>query len=179
MREQQIIEMNQRRAKTEMVLLRQNGRISARLEAFETLVKKRPFLFLFRPALFWALVNKNWMGILRKHDRDVSEAAQKVQEDRSKPKLTIVPANAAIKSLCLILLVLSLSSCVPPEYHKNKVKAAYDAGYQEANAECLNLQLTISEYVDSLKARLRKFNQLNEDDTLRTRGNDDSRPHDE
>ena len=79
-----------------------------------------------------------------------------------------------INTILSVVFLASLSACAS----KQKIKDSYDkghrAGYAQADGECIKLQKKIEKYLKKLQnelqikeGRLRRFNQLNEDDSLR------------
>ena len=66
--------------------------------------------------------------------------------------------------LALLGLVALASGCAA--WNKAIVKS-YNDGYQAANQECMTVQIKMAEEMESLKARLKKFNQIDKDGNLR------------
>lgn len=68
---------------------------------------------------------------------------------------------------------------------KSALSKKYQEGFNAANQQCIELQAKIQQYVNGVQVdlaakneRLRRFNQLNEDNTLRTKKNDDRESYD-
>jgi hypothetical protein len=160
MRDGQIFDLNQRRAKNEALLYRQIGFLNTRMEAFEAVLSTRWAMIraVLNPQWLKAAVNKKQLEIMKAHDDELKEAAK---ENAMKPKLTIVKAVAVILAFGLF------SGCVSKTYHKRVVENAYTIGFTEADEECIELQRKIQSYVGPLQERLRRFNQLNDDGSLR------------
>lgn len=170
MRDEQILGMNADTARKVFAIYKQCRYLDTRLTAYE-------MLFENRKAILKAIWNPQWLRtaadaiqleLIKKHDEEIQESAKRAEEEAKKPKLTVV------KSLAFIL-AFSLVSCVSIPTNKKQKEQSFNEGYAKANIECLDLQIKIRDYVYALQERLRKFNQLNEDGTLRSKKNDDSK----
>ena len=83
-----------------------------------------------------------------------------------------------MKSILVLALVPLLASCVSMPKHKKLLSQSHDTGYQKANNECIILQYKIKSYIDNIQRdldskneRLRKFNQIDDDGSLRNPSN--------
>ena len=81
-----------------------------------------------------------------------------------------------------MIVILALALIAPACASKSQLQKARTEGFTEADRQCLELQGRIQERIAQLKSdlaakneRLRRFNQINEDGTLRTKAVDDSK----
>lgn len=89
-----------------------------------------------------------------------------------------------MKKALLIFFAFAMiaPACVP----KSRLIDARNEGFADADRQCLALQAKINSQVNAIQVdlaskneRLRRFNQLNEDGTLRTKKSDDSKGWDD
>ncbi len=173
MRDELVYAMVQRQANKIYQLYRSMGILECRMKAMEMALAEK-----WGNGGLTDRINEIHKELLAKVNQDIKEATEKAQTEAKKPRLTIVNPIGGLKPVALILFVLSLSSCVTRTQYTRDRDLAYNSGFQAANLECYDLQVRISDYLNSLKGRLSQFDQLNEDGSLRTKDNDDSEPYD-
>lgn len=96
MRDNQILERQMNDAKRITMIYRQMVFIDTRLQAMESVFKKLSWferIFLNQEALFQR-IDKLHFEVMRAHDEQLKQANE---EQKAKPKLTIVAANGAIQ----------------------------------------------------------------------------------
>lgn len=96
MRDNQIIERQYNDAKRISMIYRQMVFIDTRLQAMESVFKKLSWwerVFL-SPADLFQRIDKIHLEVMRLHDEQLKQANE---EQKAKPKLTIVGANGALK----------------------------------------------------------------------------------
>lgn len=159
------------------MLYRQVQFIQARVDAYEAILSNPLNVLrgIFRRKWLKQRVGELQLALIQKHDAELKQAVEVVKAEKMKPKLTVVGANGIPKLALVLVAALAFSGCVTKRVYKADVEKARTEGYEKANRECLALQQKIAIYVTSLQDRLRKFNQLNEDNSLRTKKNDDSK----
>lgn len=168
MRDDKIIDMNQRRAHNEAILAEQLSFINARMEAYETLLSSRWAIVraIIRPKWLANAVNVIQAALMKAHADEMRKIREKKKEEAAKPKLTIVGPNGIKAMVALVALILT-SGCVSRPYHTSEMAKAYKTGYDQADKECLALQARIAKYMESLKERLRRYDQLDEKGNLK------------
>lgn len=162
MRDGEIIYRQQNDAKRIAMIYRQMLFIDTRLQAFETSLVSRWDILkaIFNPKSFMVSVNNKQSALLKEHDDRVRELTEKQKQEGQKPKLSIIGANGL--KLTALLCMLVASGCVS--------KKRYNADLLQCRIENAVLKIENTAKTD----RLRKFNQVNEDGSLRTKKNDDS-----
>lgn len=157
-------------------LYQQVNFLNLRFIAYENILNNRWTMLkaIFTPSKVQTLVNNEHIKLLKDHEKEVMERMKAMKEESAKPKIQLVAANGMPKLAALVALLL-LQGCVSLRTHEMKKVESYQAGYEAADKECTRLQVKLGAYVTSLQERLRKFNQLNEDGSLRTKTNDDSK----
>lgn len=169
MRDESIFEMQKQQARRVAIIYRQLQFLDSRMLAYEKVLSStwNKLRALFSRKWMMAQVEKEQLEILRIHDEQIKEASEKAQEEKAKPKLTIVGANG-ISKLCLLFTVsVFASGCVSLKTHRLAMK------------ECALVQGNLRNEINAKTDRLRRFNQINEDGSLRTKRNDDSKGWDQ
>jgi hypothetical protein len=165
-----LIKKTQDQAKNISIIYNQLKFIDSRMQAFEKLLENRWDILkaIWNPKGFKKDVDELQIFLLRKHDQNVKEAMQKAQDEANKPKLTIVGSNGFKGVGMAFLLVLTLlTGCISSREYKDMRVKMYNEGYEAANFDCVNLQLKIKNYIQTLKDRLQKFNQIDSEGNLR------------
>lgn len=164
MRDGQIFEIQKQEAKRLAMVYRQLQFLDARIAAYETVLSStwNTLKAIFNRSWLMKQVEIEQLKILREHDQAIRESIEKAKEEKAKPKLTIVGSNGISKltAICLFLLV---SGCVTSKTHREVIR--------QNDLKVRSLQNEINAKTE----RLRRFNQINEDGSLRTKRNDDSK----
>lgn len=92
MREETIMQRDAQNAKNTARLYQSLVQIDARLQAFERVAGKRWALLeaIISPRSFWNKVNIETVKLLASHEKQMREAAEVLDAERKKPKLTLV-----------------------------------------------------------------------------------------
>lgn len=145
-------------------LTKQTLFLDMRMRAYEELMSHRKSIIhsIIDPVWLRLEVDKTQLRMMKDHNEQIKEIVKKRQEDSQKSKIQIIQANGLAKLLIILVCGLIFSGC-----------ASFDCqqriNYQ--NRIISNLRNEVNVKND----RLRKFNQLNEDDSLRGSSNDDSK----
>lgn len=176
MRDDQVFKIQQDLSGNIATIYKQLLFLDSRMQSYEMVLSDRKSMLkaIWSPKWLKGAVDKFQMNLLQKHGKQMDEAVKKRDEESRKPKITLLKAvSVAVLSLGLF------SGCVSMKVYKADIKKSYEHGYKDADAECIKLQERIKPYVIGLQERLRKFNQLNEDGSLRTKKVDDSKGWDD
>lgn len=169
MRDTKIYEMRDQEAKRLAMLYRQVQFIQTRIDAYEKVLSTTG-------SVFKAFLNRSWLKyevdrvqveLLKEHDEMIKASVEKAKEEAKKPKLSIVGANGISKLTVAVLMLFVISGCVSKKTYNHGLKDSYQSGYKAADQECIGLQKKYISYIESLKDRLKRFNQIDENGELR------------
>lgn len=169
MRDEKIFQMRDQEAKRLAMLYRQVQFIQTRVDAYEKVLSTTS-------AVFKAFLNRSWlkyevdrmqMELLKEHDEMIKASVEKAKEEAKKTKLTIVSGNGLSIAVFLFIAMSIFSGCVTKQTYNKGMKESYQAGFKDADQECIQLQKKYVSYIDTLKERLKRFNQIDENGELR------------
>lgn len=167
MRDDQIIQRQQNDARRIAMVYRQSVFLDTRLQAMEYMILTHPWMLMLNPDRWMRLVGDRQDLLLKKHDQEMMESAQKADAEAKKTKIQIVPANGAIKLVGLVLFIFSLQGCVTAGRYERDLAVARQEGFKDADTQCMALQNRLGQYMTGMQQRLAKLNQLNDDGSLK------------
>ncbi len=160
MRDEKFFQMQEMEQRGRAALYRQLQILASRTEAYEIVLDSTWNIMkaVFIPGWLKKSVDMVQMDLIKKHDETMKAAIEKQKQEKAKPKLTIVGST-----LVLILSFLMVG-CVS--------KKNYDE-LQKNFSDCQSVVGPMNHELNTKNERLRKLNQLNEDNSLRTKKSDD------
>lgn len=165
MRDEKIYQMQDSERRRFGMVYRQVMFLSSRHDAYEIVLSKpwARIRALFSNTWLRREVDSVQLRIVNEHDELVKKNAELAQAEARKPK--IVGLNG--KVLAIIFMSVLSTSCVSMTKHK-RLQERYRIDVA-----------TLTNEVNAKTQRLRRFNQINEDGSLRVRKNDDSKGWDQ
>lgn len=170
MRDDKIYQMRNEEFRRMAAMARQLLFVETRQEAMELVMSSTSNVLrgIFNTSWLKRQIDQEQVKLLQGHEDRAREYREKERQEEAKPKLSI-GANGLSK-LVGFIFVLSFLGCVPRAYYQNKVEIL-----EHANSECLAKVKTQDNEIKQKTDKLRRFNQINEDGSLRTKVNDDSK----
>lgn len=165
MRDEKIYQMQDSERKRFGMVYRQVMFLSSRHDAYEIVLSKpwARIRALFSNAWLRREVDSVQLRLVNEHDERVKQNAEMAKAEARKPK--IVGLNG--KVLVVLLIAFMPTSCVSISKHK-RLQERYRIDMARITNE-----------VNAKTERLRRFNQINEDGSLRSKKNDDSKGWDQ